>query len=56
MAHSKPAPDGILEACRRLGVTPAETIMVGDSRFDEGAATAAGTGFRWFTSFAELKL
>ena len=48
--------DGILEACRRLGVRPEETIMVGDSRFDEGAAKAAGTGFRWFTSFAELKL
>ena len=54
--NSKPAPDGILEACRRLGVKPEETIMIGDSRFDEGAAKAAGTGFRWFTSFAELKL
>jgi phosphoglycolate phosphatase/AHBA synthesis associated protein len=54
--RSKPAPDGILEACRRLGVEPRETIMIGDSRFDEGAAKAAGTGFRWFTSFAELKL
>lgn len=54
--HSKPAPDGIFEACRRLGVQPAETIMVGDSKFDEGAAKAAGTGFRWFTSFATLKL
>jgi hypothetical protein len=29
---------------------------VGDSRFDEGAAKAAGTGFRWFTSFAALQL
>ncbi|HUR38136.1 MAG TPA: HAD family hydrolase [Planctomycetota bacterium] len=54
--HSKPAPDGILEACRRLGVKPAETIMIGDSRFDEGAAKAAGADFRWFTSFAALKL
>ena len=54
--HSKPAPDGILEACRRLGVTPAETIMVGDSRFDEGASKSAGADFRWFTSFADLKL
>jgi HAD superfamily hydrolase (TIGR01509 family) len=54
--HSKPAPDGIFEACRRLGVTPAETIMVGDSRFDEGAAKSAGADFRWFTSFADLKL
>ncbi|HZE99773.1 MAG TPA: HAD family hydrolase [Planctomycetota bacterium] len=54
--HSKPAPDGILEACRRLGVKPAETIMIGDSRFDEGAAKAAGADFRWFTSFATLQL
>lgn len=54
--HSKPAPDGLFEACRRLGVKPGETIMIGDSRFDEGAAKAAGTGFRWFTTFAELKL
>ncbi len=54
--NSKPAPDGIFEACRRLGVTPGETIMIGDSRFDEGAARAAGADFRWFTSFASLKL
>jgi HAD superfamily hydrolase (TIGR01509 family) len=54
--RSKPAPDGILEACRRLGVHPHETIMIGDSRFDEGAAKSAGADFRWFTSFADLKL
>jgi HAD superfamily hydrolase (TIGR01549 family) len=54
--RSKPAPDGILEACRRLGVEASETIMIGDSRFDEGAAKAAGADFRWFTSFADLKL
>lgn len=54
--RSKPAPDGVLEACRRLGVAPEETLLVGDSRFDEGAAKAAGVPFRWFTSFAELKL
>ena len=54
--RSKPAPDGILKACERLGVAPSETIMIGDSRFDEGAAKAAGTGFRWFTSYAELKI
>ena len=54
--RSKPAPDGVLEACRRLGVAPGETLLIGDSRFDEGAAQAAGVPFRWFTSFAELKL
>jgi HAD superfamily hydrolase (TIGR01509 family) len=56
VARSKPAPDGILEACRRLGVPPNRTVLIGDSRFDEGAAGAAGTAFRWFTTFAELKL
>jgi HAD superfamily hydrolase (TIGR01509 family) len=54
--RSKPAPDGVLEACRRLGVKPSEALLVGDSRFDEGAAKAAGVDFRWFTSFAELRL
>jgi HAD superfamily hydrolase (TIGR01509 family) len=54
--RSKPAPDGVLEACRRLGVKTDEVILIGDSRFDEGAAKAAGIGFRWFTSFADLKL
>jgi HAD superfamily hydrolase (TIGR01509 family) len=54
--RSKPAPDGVLEACRRLGVKPSETLLIGDSRFDEGAAKAAGVDFRWFTSFSELRL
>lgn len=56
VAHSKPAPDVIFEACRRLGVAPERTVVVGDSRFDEEAARAAGAGFVFFRSFAELKL
>ncbi len=56
VAASKPAPDGVLLACRRLGVKPAEAVLIGDSRFDEGAAKSAGADFRWFTSFAELKV
>ncbi len=54
--RSKPAPDMVLEACRRLGVGPAEALVVGDSRFDEGAAQAAGARFTWFRSFAELRV
>lgn len=54
--RSKPAPDGVLEACRRLGVPPARALMIGDSRFDEGAARAAGAAFTWFRSFAELRV
>ncbi len=40
--NAKPAPDMVREACRRLGVTPGETIVVGDSRYDLEAARGAG--------------
>lgn len=42
LAERKPHPLPLLEACRRLGVEPAEAIMVGDSRHDIAAARAAG--------------
>jgi HAD superfamily hydrolase (TIGR01509 family) len=54
--RSKPAPDGVLLACETLGVAPARALMIGDSRYDEGAAKAAGVPFVWFRSFAELKI
>ncbi len=54
--NSKPAPDMVLEACRRLGVRPEDSLVVGDSRFDEAAARAAGADFTWFRSFAELRV
>jgi phosphoglycolate phosphatase len=38
----KPDPAPVLEACRRLGVDPATVVMVGDTRFDVGAAKGAG--------------
>lgn len=41
----KPSPDMLLEACAVLGVSPSEAMMIGDSRYDRGAAAAAGTGF-----------
>ena len=41
----KPAPDQLLEACRLLGVSPAEATMVGDSTWDEAAARTAGITF-----------
>jgi phosphoglycolate phosphatase/AHBA synthesis associated protein len=43
--RAKPAPDLVLHACARLGVSPAEAWMVGDSRYDRGAAGAAGVRF-----------
>jgi len=30
----KPAPDMLLECCRAMGVNPADTVMVGDTRYD----------------------
>lgn len=54
--RSKPAPDMVLEACRRLGAAPAEAAVVGDSDYDAEAARAAGTPFVRFRSFAELRL
>ncbi|MBS1705497.1 MAG: HAD family hydrolase [Armatimonadetes bacterium] len=40
--RGKPAPDPAVEACRQLGVSPAETMFVGDSIFDMQCAKAAG--------------
>ncbi len=54
--RSKPAPDMVFEACRRLGVAPAEAVLVGDSCYDEDAARAAGVPFVQFRSFAELRV
>ncbi len=45
VANSKPAPDLVLYALGRLGVAPGSAVMVGDSRFDRGAARAAGVRF-----------
>ena len=38
----KPDPGQLLEACRRLALTPADVLMVGDSLNDTQAARAAG--------------
>jgi HAD superfamily hydrolase (TIGR01509 family) len=43
--RAKPAPDIVLEACRRLAVAPAAALVVGDSAFDREAAAAAGAAF-----------
>ncbi len=40
----KPAPDGLLEACRRMGVGPGVCVYVGDDQRDIQAARAAGCG------------
>jgi phosphoglycolate phosphatase len=38
----KPQPDMLLEALRRLGVSPPQAVMIGDSGVDVSAAKAAG--------------
>jgi HAD superfamily hydrolase (TIGR01509 family) len=40
--HPKPSPDLYLEACRRLGVAPADAVAVEDSGTGVAAAKAAG--------------
>lgn len=42
----KPAPEAILAACAQVGVTPARTVMVGDSTTDMLMGQRAGVGFR----------
>lgn len=42
VARGKPAPDGFLEACRQLGLDPAETVAVEDSTNGLASALAAG--------------
>jgi 2-phosphoglycolate phosphatase len=37
----KPAPDMLIECCRAMGVDPADTVMVGDTRFDVEAGFSA---------------
>jgi phosphoglycolate phosphatase-like HAD superfamily hydrolase len=40
----KPAPDMVLDVCRRLGVEPTRAAVVGDSRADLAMGRAAGAG------------
>ncbi len=42
VTHGKPAPDGYLEAARRLGAAPAECLVFEDTRIGLAAAAAAG--------------
>jgi len=37
----KPAPDMLIECCRAMAVSPSETVMTGDTRFDVEAGFAA---------------
>jgi HAD superfamily hydrolase (TIGR01509 family) len=52
----KPAPDGYLEAMRRLDVHPSETIVVEDSEYGIQAAKASGANVVIKTEDSELGL
>jgi phosphoglycolate phosphatase-like HAD superfamily hydrolase len=43
--RSKPDPDSISIAVRKLGLKPAQCVMVGDTPYDAAAARAAGVRF-----------
>lgn len=42
----KPAPGMLLEAMRQHGVSPSDTLFIGDALTDAAAAAAAGVAFR----------
>jgi HAD superfamily hydrolase (TIGR01509 family) len=46
----KPAPDQVSHACELLGVPPFDAVMLGDSTWDSGAASAAGARFVGITN------
>ena len=48
----KPSPDGVLHACAAMGVTPAETLVVGDFLLDVQAGRAAGALTAFLTNGA----
>jgi phosphoglycolate phosphatase/AHBA synthesis associated protein len=45
VANAKPAPDLVLLALRELQVAARAAVMVGDSKYDRGAARSAGVHF-----------
>jgi phosphoglycolate phosphatase len=44
-APRKPHPSGLLAIATRVGATPSETVLVGDSLVDQATAAAAGVRF-----------
>ena len=50
-ACRKPAPGMLLAIMRFYGITPADTVFVGNHEVDREAALRAGTGFRWAEDF-----
>src|SRR5262249_55022887 len=53
--HPKPAPDMLIEAMRRLGVKPGETLYVGDMTVDIQTARGAGVPICVVPSGSEVR-
>lgn len=51
--RKKPNPGMLLEWMREFGVSPADTLFVGDSESDAQAAAAAGCRFAWADEWRE---
>jgi HAD superfamily hydrolase (TIGR01662 family) len=51
MAWRKPGPGMLIQAMKDAGVSPQETLFVGNSNADRGAAAAAACGFAWASDF-----
>jgi len=51
----KPDPKPLREACRRLGVAPADAVFVGDSDSDAETARRAGTEFAYVEDWPECR-
>jgi len=54
--RGKPAPDMVLEACRKLVIAPARAVVVGDSRYDREAAAAAKVRFVGLRMDGDLRI
>jgi HAD superfamily hydrolase (TIGR01509 family) len=48
-APIKPSPAALSQACSRLGVAPADALMVGDGQYDVEAGAAAGIRTIWLS-------
>ena len=40
--HAKPHPEGVIKICKASGISPAETVFIGDSHYDIMAGRTAG--------------
>jgi HAD superfamily hydrolase (TIGR01549 family) len=54
--QGKPAPDSLLEVCKRLGIRPNEAFLVGDTHNDAGAAKNANMFFIGYKINGDLKI